>query len=878
LERALPDDVCDYVVADIAEMFARREQRDGAGRARMWYWWQVVSFAWRFSVERMRARVRRARPHGGTGDSKWRRSLPPVSMLDWKLGFRMLARYPWLSLISGVALAVAIGFGAGFFHAIRQEVFPKLGLEDGDRIVRIDVFDVAAGRTRPTTVQDFLEWRAALTSVAELGAHRTVERNLAGSAVQGMPLMVSEITPSALPLTRVLPLLGRVLTESDAHPGAPDVVVLGYDVWATRLERDPNVVGREVQLGRALFTVIGVMPAGFGFPVSHEAWVPLRTAEVTALASPVQIFGRLAPDVTLRSAQAELAALGARTIDADVSAQPHLKPRVMRFAAPDPGGGNLTGAIFANLLVLALLAAVSANVATLVFARTAVRESEIVVRSALGASRARIAGQLFVEALVLAAISALVGLVGARAVLAYIWQLQKAAHARIPFWWTPGFDVNTVLYTAGLAVLGAAFVALLPALKATGGNVQHGLKSMGSGATNLRFGGIWTVIIVFQVAFTVVSLPFGVGYARDVWRSHQLRAVFPAERYLSFELAVDADAGHTDAQRADIAHIYQELSRRLSREVGVEGVTFGSGLPGMRHRADALERETTGARVWPYHAFVDVDYFNVFDVPLVAGRGLHSGDVAADYLPVLVNESLARSLGPSPIGARLRRPGGDQGSDQWLEIVGVVRNLGTDVYDRDPTHGTESEVRIVYYPVTPADVSRLFVGVKTRDPAALAPRVREVARQIDPGVRLYDVLPLDTWIRRYDKPEVLAAWSGVGGILLCIFLSAAGLFALMAVAVARRTREIGIRLALGASRVELLAALFGRAARQLGMGITVGSAAVLLISVAFERGQPPILAPVFAVAAFMSLVGFLACAVPARRALRVQPTEALRQE
>jgi hypothetical protein len=439
--------------------------------------------------------------------------------------------------------------------------------------------------------------------------------------------------------------------------------------------------------------------------------------------------------------------------------------------------------------------------------------------------------------------------------------------------------MTTVLYTAGLAVLGAAFVALLPALKATGGNVQHGLKRMGAGATNLRFGGIWTAIIVFQVAFTVVSLPFGMGYARDVWRSHQMRAAFAAERYLSFELALDDDTGHADTQRANIAHTYEELARRVSNEVGVEGVTFGSGLPGMPHRAAALELETTGARIWPYHAFVDVDYFDVFDVPVVAGRGLRSGDVATHNVAVLVNESLARSLGPSPIGMRLRRPAvGDQVPGPWLEIVGVVRNLGTDVYDRDPTHGPERDGRIVYHPVAPADVSRLFVGVKTRDPAALAPRVREVARQIDPGIRLYDALPLDAWIRRYDKPEVLAAWSGVGGILLCIFLSAAGLFAVMAVAVARRTREIGIRLALGASRAELLAALFGRAARQLGMGIAVGLIAVLLISLAFDTVQPQILPPLFAVAAFMTLVGFLACAGPARRALRVQPTEALRQE
>jgi hypothetical protein len=353
-----------------------------------------------------------------------------------------------------------------------------------------------------------------------------------------------------------------------------------------------------------------------------------------------------------------------------------------------------------------------------------------------------------------------------------------------------------------------------------------------------------------------------------------MRADFPSERYLSFELAVDADARPTQARSADIARVYAELVRKLTGEAGVEGVTFGSGLPGMRHASDALELETSGTRIWPYHAFVDVDYFHVFEVPVLAGRGLRSGDVSAGNRPVLVNESLARSLGPGAIGTRLRRPReGDQDSGPWLEIVGVVRNLGTDVYDRDPTHGHEIDARIIYYPVAPADVSRLFVAVRTRDPAALAPGVRKIASQIDPGIRLYDALPLEARIRRDDRPEVLAAWSGVGAILLCISLSAAGLFALMAVAVARRTREIGIRLALGAGRLELLTALFGRAARQLATGITVGLTAVLLVIVAFDSVHPQILPSMFAVAAFMALVGFLACAVPARRAHRIPPTE-----
>ena len=909
LARALPAELREDVVADMDEMFVRRVARDGRWRARVWYGGQTLSFGVRFGSERLRGGLRRSREASKLRSPS---SLPAFSLLDWKLGFRMLFKHPGLSVVSGLALTVAIGFGAGFFHVIRMEMFPELGLEDGDRIVRLDVYDRAARRTQPTTVQDLLRWRDALTSVAELSASRTVERNLLGAAVQGVPVVVAEMTPTAFALTRVSPLLGRVLTETDARPGAPGAVVLGYEVWQSRLQGDPNVLGREVELGRARYTVVGVMPKSFAFPRSHGAWVPLRVADPALRELGVQIFGRLAPGATLGSARAEVSALGVGATTTDQSGRPLVEPRVIGFAAPDPAGDNVAGAILANSLVLLMLVAVSANVATLVFARTALREGEIVVRNALGASRGRIVGQLFVEALVLASLSALAGLAGARGVLEYVWYSQRMTNAQVPFWWTTRFDLTTVLYTAGLAVFGAALVALLPGLKATRARVMVGLKNTAPGGTTLRFGGVWAVIIVFQVAITVVSLPFGVGYARDVWQSHQQRAAFPAEDYLSLELALDSDPATSapegmgdDAARAQVAGAYAELTRRLAGEPGVEAVTFGSGLPGMRHRADGLEVEATGRVMWPYHAFVDVAYFDVFGVGLLAGRPLNSGDVGAANLPVVVNESFARSLeaealppGARVVGSRLRRPAGtepgpaptasvggperrvmlaDGEPGPWMEIVGVVRDLGTDVYDRDPTHGPEDEARVVFYPVSPADLSPLFVGVKTPDPAALAPRLRGIAAQVDPAVRLYDVLPLAEVIRRADQPEVVAALSGVGGIVLCVLLSATGLFALMAVAVARRTREIGIRLALGAGRAELLAALFGRAARQLLTGIAVGLTVVLGFTAAFDSVQLDLLQPMLAVAVFMAIVGMLACAVPARRALRVQPTEALRE-
>jgi hypothetical protein len=212
-----------------------------------------------------------------------------------------------------------------------------------------------------------------------------------------------------------------------------------------------------------------------------------------------------------------------------------------------------------------------------------------------------------------------------------------------------------------------------------------------------------------------------------------------------------------------------------------------------------------------------------------------------------------------------------------MEIVGVVRNLGTNASNRDPLHGMESEDRIAFRPASPSEALPLRVAVKTPGPAALASRLRTVAAEVDPGVRLYDLLPLDEVMRQRYHPELLAALSGVGGILLCILLSAAGLFALMAVGVARRTREVGIRLALGASRSGVLGTLFGRAAKQLASGVGLGSALYLGVTAAFDSLTGYVLWPVATVSVVMLLVGLGACAVPARRALRIKPVEALRE-
>src|SRR5690606_27475557 len=291
-----------------------------------------------------------------------------------------------------------------------------------------------------------------------------------------LPVKVAEISPVAFAVTRVPPLLGRPLVDADAEPGAPDVVVIGYDLWHSRFNGDSAVVGRTVQLGRVTATVVGVMPQDYLSPVAHQLWTPLRLTQTLPRSGPaISMFGRLTDGVSLETAQAELSALGDRIAQANPATHTHLRPRIMAYAAPSDSIPQL---IAINMIAWLILAIAGTNVATLMFARTALRESEIVVRNALGASRLRIMGQLFAESLVLSLAAAAAGVIGF--VLFFRWaEANIASDVDWPFWWdlTPG--PATIVYAGALAVFGAVLIGLLPALRATGPKVQAALRNIG---------------------------------------------------------------------------------------------------------------------------------------------------------------------------------------------------------------------------------------------------------------------------------------------------------------------------------------------------------------------------------------------------------------
>ncbi len=807
-----------------------------------------------------------------------------ISSLDFKIGFRMLARYPGLTLVGTVAIAVAIALGTIYFEAVNKWQNPRLPIRDADRVISIRNWDVNAFRPEGRSLHDFAIWREQVKTVDNLGAAIPFVRNLATEDGRVEPVRGAEVTANAFRLMGTAPLMGRTLTEQDEQPAEPPVVVISHTLWTTRFASDPTVVGRTVKLGTAAATIVGVMPEGFGFPVNQRIWTPLRVdgSLLAARTGPAaSIFGRLAPGASIDDARAELGVIGARIAAINPQTHKHLRPRVTTYAKPLAEGGQalmIRNILYAvNGIFLMLLAVICANVATLVFARTATRGWEITVRTALGASRGRIIGQLFTEALVLAAIGAMLGLLVAKVSLRWGLGLLVGSDA-MPFWIDDSLSWRTVLYTGMLTLFGAAIVGILPALRVTRVNIQDALRSESAGRAGLRFGGFWTTVIVVQVAITVAFLPLAAGGVFESNRFRQRAEGIGAENYLTASVGIDREDHRLDsaALAARARQSFDELERRLGAEPGVQHVAFADRLPVMDQFKYQIQVDTmTGAPATGLRTstlvHVSRGFFGAFGTSVLAGRDFVPLDFEIGRV-LIVNQSFARYvLGErNPIGQRIRIVRGEDMSaagEEWHEVVGMVRDFGWQLPE-------PHEQSAMYRPTLPTPGARVSLAVRVRDPEAFATRLRTVAADVDPTIRLTDVQPL----AQVGGGEAKMNWAltSVAWLIsfIVLLLSATGIHALMSFTVARRTREIGIRAALGARPGRIVAGIFSRAFLQIGAGVLVGSGLAALVGLGSTREVLLLLAA----DGVMLVVGLAACAVPVRRALRIDPTEALRAE
>jgi putative ABC transport system permease protein len=827
-----------------------------------------------------------------------------VLIQDVRFAFRMFRKYPTLSSVSVIAMSLAIAVAAGYFGVFGALMDPTLPIPAGYRVVSIQNAVVTRQGHDQQTLRDFVAWRDQLKTVQELGAFAKLRRNLVLSDRPVEPIDLAAISASGLRIARTAPLLGRILTDDDEREGAPPVIVIAYEEWQRLFNTDPDILGREVQIGNEVHTIVGVMPKDFRFPVNHRYWVALRMrlSEIESGSGPALfIFGRLADGATYNEAQAEISVIGSRMAASYPETHADLRPRVLPYTYPFVGIHSPEVALQLRGVQIAvglLLILVSANVAILIYARTATRMGEIALRAALGATRKRIISQLFLETFVLSATAAVVGLTIAAVAFKVIKDYQaRESDYQSPFWVHHHVTPGMVAYVVLLAIVAGVVAGVGPALKATGRRVQPGLQQLPSRGSQQQLGRTWTALIVIQVAIAVAVLPSAIYIAAQSVMRGTAPPGYAAGEVLRASLSMDraesASETGPSTRSSDPRFLTRagELLRRLEAEPAVTGVTFSSYFPG----GERFERVEVEGATQPDHAASPSDgwvrsnsvgphFFNLLGVPTLAGRPFVDGDTHDPSTAVVVDKLFVeRFLANEPaLGRRVRLLQRSSETPEeripgpWLEIVGVVPDFTAqaDFAQPDPT---------LYRPIAltqAPDILRLVIRLRGGSAPAFAAKLRDIAAALDPALQLDDVGSAADAERHAQQALLYVAIAIVAVTASVLLLSATGIYAMMSFTVTKRRREIGIRIALGADARHILTGVFARASGQLGIGVLTGLALAIAVdrvvgggAFTEERG--------FVLPAVVTIIlsgGFLAALGPARRGLAIQPSEALREE
>lgn len=827
-----------------------------------------------------------------------------VSVLDVKLGMRALVRHPGLTVAAILALAVGIPIGMAPIH-LSDALEAPLPEDDGNRIRAVRFWDTEQLRGRAPGYFEYSNW-LDLDAFETLGAFRRETLGIVTGEAPPVPVHAAEVTASSFAMIGAAPFMGRLFTSEDEQPGAPRVALLSYDLWQAGLAGDPGVIGRAVRVGQSIHTVVGVMPPGFRFPSSERLWVPLEEefAVEPGRGLDLFVFGRLAAGVRAEAAQAE-AQGWSRDMESRFPEQyQQLEVEVVPFGIaamglPGGGAGAAPGFFLFRALCLVLLLVSCANVAMLILARATTRLRELAIRTALGAGRARIVSQMFAESLVLTVVGAGFGLAVYDQLLGRLVRALAEAEwlPPLPYWFDLGVTPWTVIWAMGFAVAAAAVVGTIPALKVTGRKVQPNLANARGARAGGGYGGLTGVLIVADVAVAVAAVCLGVGLWDRVEgaRASESGVGIAAAEFLAVELTLSGDASMNAAGGFDesafverVTATHREVLERLASEPEVRGVALGDALPRMDHEMLEVEIEDAAGPVgkdpglferWVAVAHVDRGFFDGLGQTILQGRGFGPGDVGDGGAVVIVNTAFVeqRLRGRNPIGRRIRFPSGpgDEAAP-WLEIVGVVPPLGMNLAFPEFDAG-------VYFPAAPGEIHPLRLAIHVAGPpSTFVSKLRVLVNEVDPGatvaapVTLARVYPGEWYF-------FLATTAGIGIlVVVLVAIAISGIYAIMSFGVSERTREIGVRTALGASRFSIAFEVARRSLARMGLGGLIGipvAAWLFRIAEAGGAGVGASLGTALGVGfAVVALIGLSACFAPARRALGIEPARALKLE
>jgi len=800
---------------------------------------------------------------------------------DIRYGVRMLIKTPSATAMVLIALSLGIGLSALMFSLVNGAVLATLPVEGGDRVMMIGRADQLA-----RTADDYTTWSDRQRSFEHLGAMSIEAVTLAIEGVGTAPVSSAAITPSLLRVVSTSPVIGRPFTDQDAAPGAPAVVLVSHDVWRDQLGGQPNAVGRVVRVDGRPAEIIGVMPDGFGFPWDQQVWTPLDMAPTrggAALVAPVEgrwVVGRLRRGVSPQDAARELTAL-TRELDTEKrgTSGPASLINVYRYTDLFGGAGRsaMLAALLLGVALLVLLVACS-NVANVLLARAVARRREIVIRLAVGATRIRIMTQLLVETSLLAVGGAVGGiaiaLVGTR-------QVAGLTPPGMPYWIAYRVDWPVLGFIAIVAVLATIMAGLMPAIQASRANTHELLKSDGRGSSSFHLGRVMRRLVGVEIALSFVLLVLAGLFIRSGANVAATDFAFDPEEVYSARIGIP-ETGYADA--AARTRFTERLHETLGGLAPVAGVALTTGVPGVgstavvRVAADGAADVSADGKggLETRSIVVTPGYFALFRAPIVAGRDFDSRDRAGAIAVAIVNQAFATRYFPSGALDRRIRTIGTRGDSVWMTIVGVTSGLMEGGLEGDTPEA-------IYVPLAQHPQSSLTILARPRgDFASLPTPVREAVAALDRDVALSDVLPLDEVIAsansQYRWLSILFFVSGA----IALFLAALGLYGVMAFWVIQRTREIGVRMAVGGQRRDVVRLVLSQGMTQvsigLGAGVLLALAAAKLLDFAFF-GVAPYDPIVFgSVLAVLILAAWLGCWVPARRATRIHPLEALAAE
>jgi len=799
---------------------------------------------------------------------------------ELRFALRSLARTPWFTATCVLMLAAGLGLTMYMFGAINGFVLKPMPFLDAERLMYVGYEERNdPGDEEEIPLHDFVELRAAQTQFEDIAGFYEGTVNLSDGE---RPERYDGVYATAALFTELgmRPQLGRLLAEADNAPGAPLVAVIGHALWQNRFNGDPGVIGRAVRLNGKDATLVGVMPPQFRFPRQHDLWLAmsLDTSTPRAEAMRLEAFGRLKSGATAASGQAEVEAHLQRVNAA------HPEALVSEHAIVKPYGDQLISDMTRRILytmfaaVLLVLMIACANVANLMMARGAARQRVLAIRGAVGAGRKRLAMQSLAEALVIATLAAALGWAGA--VLGGEVTMQAIMSSEDPpvYWVDFTLDGVGVAFSLGAALVAALLSSLLPSVAAARTPAAQAMRAGGSGAIG-RGARLGKALVVMEVA-VCMALLVGAGLT--------VRSVIKMQGY---DLGVDVQNVLTGRvglfesvypAPADRARFVERLQRELEAVPGVQSAALATSLPTMdmgMYFFHAEGKDVPKDNDYPvtWAAWVTPSYFETFRFAPLAGRVLQASD-REDAAPVaVVNESFARRQWPdaSPLGQRVRM-NPTQAESRYATVVGVVPDtvqgeMGTEVRDT------------VFLPMAQEPSPFMSFAVRTQgDPDALQDAVRAAVQRVDPDLPVYWLRTMEDWLQiaMWDH-HLLATLFGMFAVFALV-LAVSGIYAVLAYAVSQRTREIGVRRALGARDPGIVRMVLAQGGVQLAIGLGIG----LLLALGFGKLLSGFLFELqsfdaltfFGVAAVLAAVSVLAGFIPARRALRVQPMVALRYE